>query len=66
MNPLRQAQRFDRSGDFVRRYVPELRGLDGKLVHEPWRLPYEGFSALAYPLPILDLVPTGRQMALQV
>ena len=27
MNPLRQAQRFDRSGEYVRRYLPELAGL---------------------------------------
>ena len=28
MNPLREAQRFDRAGRYVRRYVSELAGLD--------------------------------------
>ncbi|WP_219465171.1 cryptochrome/photolyase family protein [Nonomuraea rhizosphaerae] len=37
-SPLRQARRFDPSGDYVRRYVPELAGVPGKDVHEPWRL----------------------------
>lgn len=38
-NPLRQAARFDPSGDYVRRYVPELAGLPASAIHEPWRLP---------------------------
>ncbi|HEY6934896.1 MAG TPA: deoxyribodipyrimidine photo-lyase, partial [Marmoricola sp.] len=55
LNPLRQAQRFDPDGDFVRRYVPELRGIAGKAVHEPWRLPEDERGALDYPAPIVDL-----------
>ena len=38
LNPLRQAKRFDPSGDFVRRYVPELEDIEGAAVHEPWKL----------------------------
>ena len=38
LNPLRQAQRFDPDGDYVRRYVPELAGLAADRVHTPWRL----------------------------
>jgi len=38
MNPLRQAQRFDPAGDYVRRYVPELAGLPPARIHTPWRL----------------------------
>ncbi|WP_432982191.1 cryptochrome/photolyase family protein [Dactylosporangium sp. CA-233914] len=36
-NPLRQAERFDPTGDYVRRYVPELSNIPGKAVHEPWK-----------------------------
>jgi deoxyribodipyrimidine photo-lyase len=39
MNPLRQAQRFDKPGDYVRRYVPELAGLDASAIQTPWKLP---------------------------
>ncbi|BCJ43782.1 deoxyribodipyrimidine photo-lyase [Actinoplanes ianthinogenes] len=46
-NPIRQAQRFDPQGDYVRRYVPELKGVDGVAVHQPWRLP-----GLDYPGPL--------------
>ena len=37
-NPISQARRFDPSGDYVRRYVPELAGIEGSAVHEPWKL----------------------------
>lgn len=54
-NPVRQAHRFDPQGDYVRRHVPELAGIDGPAVHEPWKL--QGtFDApdLDYPPPIVD------------
>lgn len=38
-NPVRQARRFDPEGEYVRRWVPELAGIAGPAVHEPWRLP---------------------------
>ncbi len=37
-NPVTQGQKFDPHGDYVRRWVPELRGVAGKAVHEPWEL----------------------------
>jgi deoxyribodipyrimidine photo-lyase len=37
-NPIRQAERFDPDGVYVRRYVPELKSVEGKAVHQPWRL----------------------------
>ena len=36
-NPVAQGQRFDADGDYVRRYVPELRDVDSAHIHEPWR-----------------------------
>ena len=50
LNPLRQAERFDPDGEYVRRHVPELSGVDGKYVHRPWDKPVKG-----YPMPIVDL-----------
>ena len=37
-NPVAQGVRFDPSGDYVRRYVPELAHVAGAAVHEPWRV----------------------------
>jgi deoxyribodipyrimidine photo-lyase len=57
-NPTAQGQRFDPEGDYVRRYVPELRHIAGRAVHEPHKLPTADlFSASAtseYPAPIVD------------
>ncbi|MFZ0530955.1 MAG: deoxyribodipyrimidine photo-lyase [Propionicimonas sp.] len=51
-NPITQGVRFDPDGDYVRRYVPELRHLTGAAVHQPWTAP-DGY-AHGYPRPILD------------
>jgi len=55
MNPLRQAQRFDKSGRYIRRYVPELAGLDAAWIQTPWRLPAAQRERLGYPGPIVEL-----------
>jgi deoxyribodipyrimidine photo-lyase len=55
MNPLRQASRFDPSGDYVRRYVQELSALDRPHIHTPWRLPAPARRQLGYPAPIAEL-----------
>ncbi|GAA0473773.1 deoxyribodipyrimidine photo-lyase [Paractinoplanes deccanensis] len=51
-NPIRQAERFDPSGVYVRRYVPELKGIEGRAVHQPWRLPEDVRRGLDYPAPL--------------
>jgi deoxyribodipyrimidine photo-lyase len=53
LNPVRQGRRYDPGGAYVRRWVPELRGLDGPAVHEPWRS--READSLDYPSPIVDL-----------
>ena len=51
-NPTLQGKRFDPHGDYVRRYVPELRQVDGRSIHEPWTL--AGGPPAGYPAPIVD------------
>ena len=53
-NPTLQGQRYDARGDYVRRWVPELAGVRGGAVHEPWRLPTAERALLHYPAPIVD------------
>jgi deoxyribodipyrimidine photo-lyase len=54
LNPIRQARRFDPDGAYVRRHVPELRGVRGPAVHEPWTMDATARAALDYPPPIAD------------
>jgi deoxyribodipyrimidine photo-lyase len=54
LNPIRQAERLDPEGDYVRRYVPELAGVEGRAVHQPWKLSPPERSALNYPERIVD------------
>ncbi len=51
-NPMTQGLKFDPSGDYVRRYVPELRHLDGKAAHSPWEF-LDGYTH-GYPERIVD------------
>ncbi|MGH3534424.1 MAG: cryptochrome/photolyase family protein [Pseudonocardiaceae bacterium] len=55
LNPLRQAQRYDPSGDYVRRYLPELQDVRGPAVHQPWKIDPSRRANLDYPDPIIDL-----------
>ncbi|KOU69149.1 deoxyribodipyrimidine photolyase [Streptomyces sp. MMG1533] len=55
LNPTAQARRHDPDGAYVRRWVPELAGLDGPSVHEPWKLGSLDRAAIDYPDPIIDL-----------
>ncbi|MGW7198103.1 cryptochrome/photolyase family protein [Streptomyces chryseus] len=55
LNPLAQARRFDPSGDYVRRWVPELAGLAGAAVHQPWTAPGPDRARFDYPDPVVDL-----------
>jgi deoxyribodipyrimidine photo-lyase len=54
LNPVRQARRFDRSGDYVRRYVPELAGAPTPSLFAPWKDPAL-LRRTGYPTPIVDV-----------
>ncbi|MGI8806641.1 MAG: cryptochrome/photolyase family protein [Acidimicrobiales bacterium] len=51
-NPVAQGKEHDPDGDYVRRWVPELAGVAGAAVHEPWKLP--GGVPVGYPERIVD------------
>ena len=51
-NPVKQGLDHDPHGDYVRRWVPELRGIEGAGVHQPWKLP--GGLPEGYPERIVD------------
>ncbi len=59
-NPIIQAQKFDTEGDYIRRFVPELRRLPAQYLASPWSAP-EATLRMAqvelgstYPRPIVE------------
>ncbi|WP_445153862.1 cryptochrome/photolyase family protein [Arthrobacter sp. Hor0625] len=58
-NPVTQSKKFDPAGRYLRRFIPELAGLEDKAVHEPWKAAPEG-----YPEPLVGL-PESRARALE-
>jgi len=59
-NPVTQSERFDPSGHFIRRYVPEIAALPDKLIHAPWKAKPLDLQAadvrldVNYPRPCVD------------
>lgn len=37
-NPTLQGQKFDPEGDYVRKWIPELKHLSKDVIHEPWKI----------------------------
>ena len=52
LDPTRQGERFDPTGAWVRRWLPELAGVPDAFVHRPWAAP-DGLPA-GYPARIVD------------
>ena len=59
-NPVSQGEKFDPEGQYVRRFVPELKDMPAKFIHKPSEAPFAvlkeaGVSlGKTYPLPIVD------------
>ena len=59
-NPVTQSEKFDPDGKFIRRYVPELKGLSGAELHAPWLASSVDIAAAGivlgkqYPKPIVE------------
>jgi deoxyribodipyrimidine photo-lyase len=59
-NPILQGEKFDRDGDYVREFVPELATLDNKYIHKPFEAPKAVLEKAGialgetYPNPIVD------------
>lgn len=68
-NPVAQGEKFDKDGDYTRRWVPELAELPNKYLHKPWEAPALTLEAAGvklgstYPEPIVDH-KTARETAL--
>jgi deoxyribodipyrimidine photo-lyase len=68
-NPVTQSEKFDAEGKFIRKYLPQLAKLSGKVIHSPWLAgPVELAAAGVelgrdYPRPLVDH-PQARELTL--
>ncbi|MEZ5534216.1 MAG: deoxyribodipyrimidine photo-lyase [Thiolinea sp.] len=60
-NPVLQSEKFDPSGDYIRRWVPELKDFSNKQIHQPYQY-VDKFKD--YPAPMVDL-KASRARALE-
>ncbi len=58
-NPVKQGRDYDADGEYIRRWVPELRDLPAREVHEPWLRP--GGPPAGYPRPVVDHAEERRE-----
>ncbi|MBK1672214.1 deoxyribodipyrimidine photolyase [Ectothiorhodospira shaposhnikovii] len=54
-NPVLQGERFDGRGDYIRRWVPELKRLPDSYLQAPWNAPAGLLPGADYPRPLVDL-----------
>ena len=60
-NPILQGEKFDAQGDYVRKYVKELKDLPDKYLFHPWDAPQSMLDkahvelGVTYPKPIVEL-----------
>ena len=59
-NPYRQSERFDKEGEYIKKYVPELKDVPKKFIHDPSKMSKEDQEKYGviigkdYPAPIVD------------
>ncbi|MED2186608.1 deoxyribodipyrimidine photo-lyase [Bacillus wiedmannii] len=59
-NPITQGEKFDKDGEYIRKWVPELRDMPNKYIHKPWEAPEHILQKAnitlghTYPLPLVD------------
>ena len=59
-NPVRQSQKFDPTGAYIRQFVPELATVPTRWIHAPWMAPPLELASVGvalddtYPYPIVD------------
>ena len=65
-NPILQGEKFDSKGEYIKKWVPELKNIPLEFIHKPWELnkKIENFElGKDYPLPIVNH-KKARELAL--
>ena len=65
-NPIKQSKDHDPEGEFIKKWVPELKAVPVAFIHEPWNItvfdiPEKTFLlGRDYPYPIVNLEASGK------
>ena len=64
-NPVKQSKDHDPSGEFIKKWVPELKNIPEEFIHEPWKMTDLDKLFIdpefCYPSPIVDLQISGKK-----
>ncbi len=58
-NPILQGEKFDKEGNYVKKWVPELKRIPSKFIHKPWQMEIKDQEVIKtiigkdYPSPIV-------------
>ena len=69
-NPILQGEKFDKNGNYIKKWCPELNNLPNEFLHKPWEMPEELqkekniIIGKTYPFPIVKH-EEARKSALQ-
>ncbi|MDU4940284.1 MAG: deoxyribodipyrimidine photo-lyase [Mixta calida] len=64
-NPTTQGERFDKQGEFIRRWLPELAAVPDSAIHDPHGWAKKNHQRLDYPQPIVEH-KAARQQTLAI
>lgn len=66
-NPVKNSQEHDEEGIFIKTWLPELKDVPVKFIHEPWKMSemeqmmYKVIIGKDYPSPIVDVEATRKK-----
>lgn len=66
-NPVKQSKDHDPAGEFIKKWVSELRDIPAEFIHEPWLMTsleqelYRLRIGKDYPEPVVDLAEAGKK-----
>ena len=66
-NPIKQSQDHDTNGEFIKKWVPELKALSKTWIHEPWKMDLSTQKKIKcvigkdYPAPIVDHIKSIKE-----
>lgn len=66
-NPILQSEKFDSDGEYIKKFIPELKNMPIKYLHTPWLAPENILNTsgiIDYPKPIIDFL-SSRNPALE-